>query len=133
RADQPDCDGGWTAFRDPRGRQDRRRRRRNQDSEVTRQASSSIGRAAVSKTAGWGFDSLLACHRIDVNEELKVQNAGGADTARLVVAVVLVIGGIAAFYVLDTVPTLVRWLAVVAGLVLGIGAVATSAYGRAVI
>ena len=25
-------------------------------------ASSSIGRAAVSKTAGWGFDSLLACH-----------------------------------------------------------------------
>jgi hypothetical protein len=27
-----------------------------------KQASSSIGRAAVSKTAGWGFDSLLACH-----------------------------------------------------------------------
>ena len=26
------------------------------------QASSSIGRAAVSKTAGWGFASLLACH-----------------------------------------------------------------------
>ncbi len=25
------------------------------------QASSSIGRAAVSKTTGWGFDSLLAC------------------------------------------------------------------------
>jgi hypothetical protein len=25
-------------------------------------ASSSIGRAAVSKTAGWGFKSLLACH-----------------------------------------------------------------------
>lgn len=24
-------------------------------------ASSSIGRAAVSKAAGWGFDSLLAC------------------------------------------------------------------------
>jgi preprotein translocase subunit SecE len=68
-----------------------------------------------------------------VNEELKVQNAGGADTARLVVAVVLVIGGIAAFYMLDTAPTLVRWGAVVAGLVLGIGAIATSAYGRAVI
>ena len=29
---------------------------------VTLKASSSIGRAAVSKTAGWGFDSLLACH-----------------------------------------------------------------------
>jgi hypothetical protein len=25
-------------------------------------ASSSIGRVAVSKTAGWGFESLLACH-----------------------------------------------------------------------
>jgi preprotein translocase subunit SecE len=25
-------------------------------------ASGSIGRAAVSKTAGWGFESLLACH-----------------------------------------------------------------------
>ena len=24
-------------------------------------ASGSIGRAAVSKTAGWGFESLLAC------------------------------------------------------------------------
>ena len=29
---------------------------------VCLKASSSIGRAAVSKTAGWGFDSLLACH-----------------------------------------------------------------------
>jgi hypothetical protein len=26
------------------------------------QASSSNGRAAVSKTACWGFESLLACH-----------------------------------------------------------------------
>ena len=25
------------------------------------QASSSIGRASVSKTEGWGFESLLAC------------------------------------------------------------------------
>lgn len=31
------------------------------------QASSSIGRAAVSKTAGWGFDSLLACQISQVN------------------------------------------------------------------
>ena len=30
--------------------------------ELSFKASSSIGRAAVSKTAGWGFDSLLACH-----------------------------------------------------------------------
>jgi preprotein translocase subunit SecE len=68
-----------------------------------------------------------------VNEELKVQNAGGADKARLVVAILLVIGGIAAFYALDTVPTLARWGIVVAGLVLGVGALATSIYWRTVI
>ncbi len=28
------------------------------------QASSSIGRATVSKTVGWGFKSLLACHKL---------------------------------------------------------------------
>jgi preprotein translocase subunit SecE len=67
-----------------------------------------------------------------VNEELKVQNAGGADMARLGLAVVLVIAGIVAFYALDAAPAWQRWLAVVAGLVVGIGVVATSAYGRAV-
>jgi preprotein translocase subunit SecE len=67
-----------------------------------------------------------------VNEELKVQNAGGADVARLVIAVVLVMAGIVAFYVLDSAPVWERWLAVVAGLVIGVGVVATSAYGRAV-
>ena len=30
-------------------------------------ASSSIGRAADSKSAGWGFDSLLACHSLLTN------------------------------------------------------------------
>ncbi len=33
-----------------------------QGAEVGAEASSSIGRAPVSKTGGWGFDSLLACH-----------------------------------------------------------------------
>jgi preprotein translocase subunit SecE len=68
-----------------------------------------------------------------VNEDLKVQNAGGADKVRLGLAILLVIAGIAAFYVLDTAPTWERWLAVVAGLVLGVGVVITSAYGRGVI
>ena len=68
-----------------------------------------------------------------MNEELKVQNAGGADVARLVIAVVLVIAGVAAFYEFDTASTWLRWVAVVAGLVLGVAVVATSAYGRAVI
>ena len=67
-----------------------------------------------------------------MNEELKVQNAGGADVARLIAAVVLVLAGIVAFYVLDAAPAWQRWLAVVAGLVVGVGVVATSAYGRAV-
>ena len=68
-----------------------------------------------------------------MNEELKVQNAGGADMARVGLAIVLVIAGVAAFYVLDSAPTWERWLAVAAGLALGVGVVATSAYGRAVI
>ena len=67
-----------------------------------------------------------------MNEELKVQNAGGADVGRLVAAVVLVIAGIAVFYYLDDASLWLRWGAVVAGLALGVGIVATSAYGRAV-
>jgi preprotein translocase subunit SecE len=67
-----------------------------------------------------------------VTDELKVQNAGAADVARLVTAVVLVIAGIVAFYLLDSAPVWARWLIVVAGLVLGVGVVATSAYGKAV-
>jgi preprotein translocase subunit SecE len=67
-----------------------------------------------------------------VNEELKVQNAGGADVGRVVIAVMLVIAGIAVFYYFDDASVWLRWGAVVAGLALGVGAVATSAYGRAV-
>ena len=33
------------------------------------QVSSSIGRVAVSKTVGWGFESLLACHLIFDNAD----------------------------------------------------------------
>jgi preprotein translocase subunit SecE len=67
-----------------------------------------------------------------VTDELKVQNAGGADKARLTVAVLLVIAGVAAFYVLDSAPVWARWLAVVAGIVLAVGVTATTAYGRGV-
>jgi len=67
-----------------------------------------------------------------VNEELKVQNAGGADVVRLVIAVLLVIAGIAVFYYFDDAAWWLRWGAVVAGLLLGVGALATSAYGRTV-
>jgi preprotein translocase subunit SecE len=67
-----------------------------------------------------------------VTDELKVQNAGGADVARLVMAVVLAVAGIVVFYTLDALPVWARWGAVVAGLVLGVAVVATSAYGKAV-
>ncbi len=59
-----------------------------------------------------------------MTEELKVQNAGGADVARLVAAVVLVIAGIVAFYAFDTASTWIRWGAVIGGLVLGVAVVA---------
>ena len=48
------------------GGTNRRRRGRGQDPGVTseqRQGCSSIGRALVSKTRGWGFDALRPCHR----------------------------------------------------------------------
>jgi preprotein translocase subunit SecE len=68
-----------------------------------------------------------------LNEDLKVRNAGGADVGRLVLAVVLVIAGIAVFYYFEDASIWLRWGAVVAGLVLGVGVVATSAYGRSVV
>jgi preprotein translocase subunit SecE len=67
-----------------------------------------------------------------VNEELKVQNAGGADVGRLVIAVALVIAGVAGFYYFADSSLWLRWGTFVAGLALGVGVIATSAYGRAV-
>ena len=68
-----------------------------------------------------------------MTDELKVKNASGTDVFRLVVGVLLVLAGIVAFYWQDTAPAWQRWGAVVLGLVLGIGIVATSAYGKTVI
>jgi len=45
-------------------------------------------------------------------------------------AVLLVIGGIVAFYVLSALPAWQRWLIVVGSLALAAGALAWSAYGR---
>ena len=38
-------------------------------------ASSSIGRVAVSKTVGWGFESLLACLTADAVKKLQSYTA----------------------------------------------------------
>ena len=65
------------------------------------QASSSIGRAAVSKTAGWGFDSLLACHFFNIRihklipmESKAVQSASRFDFVKWLVVFVLIAIGV---------------------------------------
>jgi preprotein translocase subunit SecE len=63
--------------------------------------------------------------------DTKVQDAGGADTVKLVVAILLVIGGVAGYYVLGAQPVWMRWLAVAAGLVLAGVVIAFSRYGTA--
>jgi preprotein translocase subunit SecE len=66
-----------------------------------------------------------------MNDAVPEQGAGGpADTAKLVAAGLLVVAGIAAFYVLGTQPAWLRWLSVAAGIVLAGVVFATSASGR---
>jgi preprotein translocase subunit SecE len=67
-----------------------------------------------------------------MNEAVPDHNAGGgADTAKLVLAILLVLGGIAAFYVLSAHPDWQRWLAVVAGVVLAAIVFGSSGRGQA--
>src|SRR5258707_977160 len=65
-----------------------------------------------------------------MNEQVREQSAGGADTLKLVAAIVLVIAGIAAFYVLRAQADWVRWLSVAAGLVLAALVFGASNQGR---
>jgi preprotein translocase subunit SecE len=65
-----------------------------------------------------------------MNDEIKVQAVGPADKAKLVVSILLLLGGIAGYYVLGDQPIWERWLAVVAGVVLAAGILTTSQYGR---
>jgi len=61
--------------------------------------------------------------------DTKAQDAGTADTVKLVVAILLVIAGIVGFYVLGAQSVWIRWLAVAAGLALGALVIAFSKYG----
>ena len=56
---------------------------------------------------------------------------GGPDTAKLVTAIVLAFAGVAAFYVLHAQAEWLRWLAVVAGIVLAAVVFGSSARGKA--
>jgi len=66
------------------------------------------------------------------SDEIKVQDASASDNMKLAIAVLLVIAGVAAYYVLATQPAWQRWVAVAAGIVLGGGVVAFSRYGSAI-
>ena|SRR5688572_5490230 len=64
-----------------------------------------------------------------MNEQVEVQ-AGALDIAKLVAAIGVLVGGIAGFYLLTEQPPVVRWLMVLAALVLGIAIALQSVYGR---
>ena len=64
-----------------------------------------------------------------MTDDIKNQEAGTADKVKLGVAVVIVIAGVAGYYLLADQPTWIRWLAVVASLVLAGVVVAFSRYG----
>jgi preprotein translocase subunit SecE len=65
-----------------------------------------------------------------MNDDIKVQAAGTPDKAKLIVSGLLLLGGIAGYYVLASQPTWQRWLAVVAGVVLAAAVLISSQYGR---
>jgi preprotein translocase subunit SecE len=64
-----------------------------------------------------------------MTEDIKAQDGGSANTAKLVIAILLVFAGVAGFYLLGSQSIWLRWLAVVAGLVLGGVVIAFSQYG----
>jgi preprotein translocase subunit SecE len=66
-----------------------------------------------------------------ISVDTKVQDAGAADTVKLVVAILLVAGGVAGYYFLANQSAWERWAAVAAGLVLAGVVIAFSRYGAA--
>ena len=68
-----------------------------------------------------------------MNDEARQQTAvpAGADTAKLIAAITLVIGGIVAYYVLKSRPEVwLPWVAMFGGILLGVVLFAFSRYGR---
>jgi len=65
-----------------------------------------------------------------MNEDIKDPDANASDKVKLAAAILLIVGGIAVYYVLGTQPGWQRWLAVVGGLVGAVLLFSWSQYGR---
>jgi preprotein translocase subunit SecE len=65
-----------------------------------------------------------------MTEQANTSGASVLDTAKLVAAIAILVGGVAAFYVLDEYPAAVRWLIVLVAVAAGIFVALLSAQGR---
>ena len=65
-----------------------------------------------------------------MNDEQKLPVAGTSDKVKLGLAIALVIAGVAGYYVLGTQAIWMRWVAVVAGVVVAVAVILPSQYGR---
>jgi preprotein translocase subunit SecE len=66
-----------------------------------------------------------------MTDQAHTSGAGALDTAKLVLAIAILVGGIAGFYLLGTYPLAVRWVLVLVALALGAFVALQSAQGRA--
>ena len=65
-----------------------------------------------------------------MNEQVRQTEAGGSSNAPLWIASLLLLAGVAGYYVLSSQPTWVRWLSVVGGFVVGATVFGLSPIGR---
>ncbi len=65
-----------------------------------------------------------------MTEQAQTGGASALDTLKLVAAIAILVGGIAAFYVFSTYPIALRWVIVLASLGLGMFVALQSAQGR---
>jgi preprotein translocase subunit SecE len=65
-----------------------------------------------------------------MNEQIQEDGAGRSNGVLLGLAIALVVAGVAAYYILSSQPGWMRWLAVAAGLLLGVVVFAASGSGR---
>jgi preprotein translocase subunit SecE len=64
-----------------------------------------------------------------MTDEIKVPDAGTADNIKLAAAIVIVVAGVAGYYLLASQPTWMRWLPVIGSLLLAAVVLAFSRYG----